>query len=583
MKSTFSWTSLSKTPTSSTLCFGEPTLGKLNQVKLLCSSTSSTLCDPTLAKLNHIKLPSETEFCITMHIPLCDLVVHTGTTFSVQSSSSETNRVANCHSSLVTTPSSRMILGKLKIEVTKDPIYHVGKNGEHLTKDPIYHVGKNGEHFYGENFIYEYPSKSCTKSDQHVGILHAFSKCVREPFNHGLSPSEVDWGDPKGEPTKILKHTSSGNMLMEVDWGGNLKHNYTSSGPMLMEVDWGGKLIISSMVDWGAHETHPNGHNISEIDWGGHGSSSNHMTELLLSEGDSGAHDSSFFRFLVNFDYDANPMEFFTQELWGELQQTMSSTPLIRHMTDSLDTGQTEDDSFNPKPIDPELDDPEQLSGESIQPYLSLVRQLHWLVTMGRLVTHAQVTTLPMFRSTPRKLQRIYVFLKKTIDFHFNPSNHYLSEILSKHWDLIKILPMITNLLMTYGSTPFDPKVNIYGNTHGTLTNGLSTTPHSSSHHLHTKLHISIYYYACKHKNMSHPPQEGSNISLAYCTLLGVLWQMCHAWITYGMVRRNVQMMGKLGGTSGKYQETCIFTCFWDPYDILPMLGLPMRMFVGLL
>ena len=39
MKSTFSWTSLSKTPTSSTLCFGKPALGKFNQVKLLCSST----------------------------------------------------------------------------------------------------------------------------------------------------------------------------------------------------------------------------------------------------------------------------------------------------------------------------------------------------------------------------------------------------------------------------------------------------------------------------------------------------------------------------------------------------------------
>ena len=121
-----------------------------------------------------------------------------------------------------------MIPGKLKIEVTKEPIYHVGKNGEHLTKDPIYHVGKNGEHFYGENFIYEYPSKRHTKSNehmdilhvfsksnqhmgilhafsksnQHTGILHAFSNCVRETFNHGLSPYEVDWGDPKGEPTK---------------------------------------------------------------------------------------------------------------------------------------------------------------------------------------------------------------------------------------------------------------------------------------------------------------------------------------------------------------------------------------------
>ena len=63
----------------------------------------------------------------------------------------------------------------------------------------------------------------------------------------------------------------------------------------------------------------------------------------------------------------------------------MSSTPLIGNLTDSLDTGQTEDDGFNSKPIDPELDDSEQLTGESIQPYLSLVGQLQWLVTLGRL------------------------------------------------------------------------------------------------------------------------------------------------------------------------------------------------------
>ena len=138
-------------------------------------------------------------------------------------------------------------------------------------------------------------------------ILHAFSK-------------EVDWGDPKGEPTK---------------------HGpiYTSSECMLMEVDWGDKHRVNSMVDWGTHETHPNGHNISEVVWGGHGSSSNHMTEFLLSEVDSGAHDSWFFLFLVNIDYDAKPREFITQGLWGELLQKMSSTSLIGHMTDSLDTG----------------------------------------------------------------------------------------------------------------------------------------------------------------------------------------------------------------------------------------------------
>ena len=154
MKSTFSWTSLSKTPTSGTLCFGEPTLGKRNQ---------------------------ETEFCITIQITFGDPVVHTGTTFSVPTSSSETNQVSDRHPSLVTTPSSRLILDKPKIE---------------MTKDPIHHADKNGEHFYGENSIYEYPSKMHIKSTQHMGILHEFSNCVRETFSNGLSPSEVDWGDP---------------------------------------------------------------------------------------------------------------------------------------------------------------------------------------------------------------------------------------------------------------------------------------------------------------------------------------------------------------------------------------------------
>ena len=122
-------------------------------------------------------------------------------------------------------------------------------------------------------------------------------------------------------------------------------------------------------------------------------------------------------------------MEFFTQRLWGELQQIMSSTPLIGHMADSLDTGQTKDDAFNPKRIDPEQDDSEQLTDESIQPCLSLVGQPHWLVTLGRLVTHTQVTTLPMFRSIPRKLQRIYGYIKKMIDFDWMQSKYYLSEI----------------------------------------------------------------------------------------------------------------------------------------------------------
>ena len=106
IESSFSWTYLFKSPTSSTLCFGEPTLRKLTQVKLLFNPISSTKHTP--------------------HV----------------------SRVSDCHSSLVTTPSSRLILDKPKIEVTKALIHH---------------IGKNGEHFYGENFIYDFP-----KSLKHI-------------------------------------------------------------------------------------------------------------------------------------------------------------------------------------------------------------------------------------------------------------------------------------------------------------------------------------------------------------------------------------------------------------------------------
>ena len=248
--------------------------------------------------------------------------------------------------------------------------------------------------------------------------LNALSNYVKTTLNLGSSLKEVDWGGNINP-----NYTSSRYMLMEVHWGGKLKPYSTSCGCMLMEVDWGGKLIDNSMVDWGTHET-----------------SSNHMTEFLLSEVDWGAHDSSFFFFLGNIDYDAKPMEFFAKGLWGELQQKMYSTPLLQHMTDYLDTTPTEDDAFKPKPIDPELDDSEQLTGESIEPYLSLVGQLQWLVTLGRLVIHGQPTPLFTFRSTRRQQQGIYGYVKKTNISNWVQSNYYLSEMLIKHWDLYKTL-----------------------------------------------------------------------------------------------------------------------------------------------
>ena len=133
MKSSFSWT-------SSTLCFGEPTLGKLTQVKLLCRISSRTLWDPTLAKSNQ-----ETELCITKHIPLCDSAGHTGIPFPTPRSSSKTNRVSNSHSSLVTTPSSRMILGKPKIEMTKVLKHTNGKNREQFYGENWHNTTKNGK------------------------------------------------------------------------------------------------------------------------------------------------------------------------------------------------------------------------------------------------------------------------------------------------------------------------------------------------------------------------------------------------------------------------------------------------------
>ena len=87
----------------------------------------------------------------------------------------------------------------------------------------------------------------------------------------------------------------------------SFKLSNTSCRFMLKEVDWGGKQPITSVVDWQRHETYPIGHNISEVDWGA-------------------LHDSSFFLCVVNSDYDAKPIDFFTQELWGGLTERTSST-----------------------------------------------------------------------------------------------------------------------------------------------------------------------------------------------------------------------------------------------------------------
>ena len=124
----------------------------------------------------------------------------------------------------------------------------------------------------------------------------------------------------------------------------------------------------------------------------------------------------------------------------GELQHRTSSIPLIGLQTDSLVTGQTVDDIFSSTPINPDLDDPEQLTGESIQSFLILVVQLQWLVTLRRLVTHAQVTTLSKLKLTQKKLKRAYGYVSKITEFYWTQSKNYLHETLIKHWDTFKFL-----------------------------------------------------------------------------------------------------------------------------------------------
>ena len=302
MESSFSWTCPFKSPTSSTLCFGEPTLGKINQ---------------------------ETDFYMTKHMP---------------KPSSGANRVSVSHSSLVT---------------------------------------KNGEHFYGENLIHDFP--------------------------------------------KSWKH------IKEVDWGDQLKLNYTTHGYMLMEIDWGGKFNYTScgypMANWQGHEKHPTGHKTSEVDWGGHDPNGPdnpppmyiiNLDDLLgrtflLPMDENGerkrATISEHVKDLCQQQVSREDQLRFKLKIDGDqLDDLISYNQLMEYLEDKTDTGPLQDGFYrfkcikdhkgpytssevdlgghdpNPKhenesllsEVDwgdhnPDADDPEQLTGESIQSFLTFV------------------------------------------------------------------------------------------------------------------------------------------------------------------------------------------------------------------
>ena len=133
-------------------------------------------------------------------------------------------------------------------------------------------------------------------------------------------------------------------------------------------------------------------------------------------------------------DCEARSKEFFIQGLWGELQHRTPSIPLIGLQTDSLATGQTGDHIFNSTPINPDLENPEQLTGESIQSFLTLIGQLEWLMILGRLVTHAPATILCKLKLTQKKLQRAYGYILQITEFYWTQSKYCLHETLIKHW-----------------------------------------------------------------------------------------------------------------------------------------------------
>ena len=323
MESSFSWTCPFKSPTSSTSCSGEPTLGKLNQ---------------------------ESDFYMPTHMP---------------KPSSGATQVSISHSSLVT---------------------------------------KNGEHFYGENFLHDFP-----KSWQHI---------------------------------------------KEVDWGDKLKLNYTTYGYMLMEIDWGGKFNYTScgypMANWQGHEKHPPGHKTSEVDWGGHDPNGPdnpppmsiiNLDDLLgktffLPMDENGERKGATIyenvKDLCQQQVSREDQLRFKLKIVGDqLDDLISYNQLMEYLEDKTNTGPVENGLYRIKCIkdhkgpytssevdwgghdpypnhvnesllsevdwgahNPDADDPEQLTGESIQSFLTFVVQLQWFVALGRLVTHAQVTTL---------------------------------------------------------------------------------------------------------------------------------------------------------------------------------------------
>ena len=170
MESSFSWTCPFKSPTSSTLCFGEPTLGKLNQ---------------------------EPDFYMTTHMP---------------KPSSGANRVSVSHSSLV----------------TKNGEHFYGENFTHDFPKSWKHIK---EVDWGDKLKLNYTTYGYMLMEIDWGGKFNYTLCGypmanwqgHETHPTGHKTSEVDWGGHDPNPNHVNE-----SLLSEVDWGA---HNPDADDP----------------------------------------------------------------------------------------------------------------------------------------------------------------------------------------------------------------------------------------------------------------------------------------------------------------------------------------------------------------
>ena len=222
MESSFSWTSPFKSPTSSTSCFGEPTLGKINQ---------------------------ETDVYMTKHMP---------------KPSSGANRVSVSHSSLVAKNGEHFYGENFIHDITK-PWKHIKEVdwGDKLKLNYTTHGYMLMEIDWGGKFNYTscgYPMTNWQGHEKH-------------PVGH--KTSEVDWGghDPHGPDnpppmsTINLDDLLGSIFLLPMDENGERKRA-TISEHVKDQVRF--KLKIDGDQFDDLNPNHVNESLLSEVDWGAH-------------------------------------------------------------------------------------------------------------------------------------------------------------------------------------------------------------------------------------------------------------------------------------------------------------------------